>query len=220
MAPGGSQTTVGVTVAANMDVSGILGGVKSMQSAFNGLKLPANLTGDAVKQFDKLKESLTKYRQLMEKGPSTKADLKQLEKLEKTIKGSFDSLSQVYDELSGKKIYLEADATAIKNAQKDIDQLKQNVQNKLGSIKFEFSSPTKGKIDIGLNELTSDMERAVKSSKTVSASMKEMTNSIKSGNFVEASKGLTNIEQQATKLKGASVGLLKTFQQMGLIQFI
>ena len=219
MAPGGSQTTVGVTVAANMDVSGILNGVKSMQGAFNGLKLPANLTGDAIKQFDKLKESLTKYRELMEKGPSTKADLKQLEKLEKTIKSSFSDLSKVYDELSGKKIYLEADATAIKNAQKDIDQLKQDIQNKLGSIKFEFSSPTKGKIDIGLNELTSDMERAVKSSKVVSASMKEMTNSIRSGNFTEASKGLIQIEQQAVKLKGASVGLLKTFQQMGLIQF-
>ena len=219
MAPGGSQTTVGVTVAANMDVSGILNGVRSMQGAFNGLKLPANLTGDAIKQFDKLKESLTKYRELMEKGPSTKGDLKQLEKLEKTIKSSFDGLSKVYDELSGKKIYLEADATAIKNAQKDIDQLKQDVQNKLGSIKFEFSSPTKGKVDIGLNELTSDMERAVKSSKVVSASMKEMTNSIRSGNFTEASKGLTQIEQQAVKLKGASVGLLKTFQQMGLIQF-
>lgn len=219
MAPGGSQTTVGVTVAANMDVSGILNGVKSMQGAFNGLKLPANLTGDAIKQFDKLKESLTKYRELMEKGPSTKADLKQLEKLEKTIKSSFSDLSKVYDELSGKKIYLEADATAIKNAQKDIDQLKQDVQNKLGSIKFEFSSPTKGKVDIGLNELVSDMERAVKSSKTVSASMKEMTNSVKSGNFTDAAKGLTQIEQQAIKLKGASVGLLKTFQQMGLIQF-
>ena len=219
MAPGGSQTTVGVTVAANMDVSGILNGVRSMQGAFNGLKLPANLTGDAIKQFDKLKESLTKYRELMEKGPSTKGDLKQLEKLEKTIKSSFDGLSKVYDELSGKKIYLEADATAIKNAQKDIDQLKQDVQNKLGSIKFEFSSPTKGKVDIGLNELTSDMERAVKSSKVVSASMKEMTNSIRGGNFTEASKGLTQIEQQAVKLKGASVGLLKTFQQMGLIQF-
>ena len=64
MAPGGSQTTVGVTVAANMDVSGILNGVKSMQGAFNGLKLPANLTGDAIKQFDKLKESLTKIRKI------------------------------------------------------------------------------------------------------------------------------------------------------------
>ena len=219
MASGGSQTTVGLTVAANMDVSGILNGVKSMQGAFNGLKLPANLTGDALKQFDKLKESLTKYRELMEKGVSTKTDLKQLEKLEKTIKGSFSELSKVYDELSGKKIYLEADATAIKNAQKDIDQLKQDVQNKLSSIKFEFSSPTKGKVDIGLNELVSDMERAVKSSKTVSASMREMTNSVKGGNFTEAAKGLTQIEQQASKLKGASVGLLKTFQQMGLIQF-
>lgn len=219
MAPGGGQATVGVTVAANMDVSGVLNGVKSMQGAFNGLKLPANLTGDALKQFDKLKDSLTKYKELMEKGVNTKTDLKQLEKLEKTIKSSFSELSKVYDELSGKKIYLEADATAIKNAQKDIDQLKQDVQNKLGSIKFEFSSPTKGKVDIGLNELVSDMERAVKSSKTVSASMREMTNSVKSGNFTDAAKGLTQIEQQATKLKGASVGLLKTFQQMGLIQF-
>ena len=219
MAPNGGQTTVGLTVAANMDVSGILNGVKSMQGAFNGLKLPANLTGDAIKQFDKLKESLTKYRELMEKGPSTKADLKQLEKLEKTIKSSFSDLSKIYDEFSNKKIYLEADATAIKNAQKDIDQLKQDVQNKLGSIKFEFSSPTKGKVDIGLNDLVSDMERAVKSSKTVSASMKEMTNSVKSGNFTNAAKDLVQIEQQATKLKGASVGLLKTFQQMGLIQF-
>ena len=219
MAPSGGQTTVGLTVAANMDVSGILNGVKSMQGAFNGLKLPANLTGDAIKQFDKLKESLTKYRELMEKGPSTKADLKQLEKLEKTIKSSFSDLSKIYDEFSNKKIYLEADATAIKNAQKDIDQLKQDVQNKLGSIKFEFSSPTKGKVDIGLNDLVSDMERAVKSSKTVSASMKEMTNSVKSGNFTDAAKGLVQIEQQASKLKGASIGLLKTFQQMGLIQF-
>ena len=219
MAPSGGQTTVGLTVAANMDVSGILNGVKSMQGAFNGLKLPANLTGDAIKQFDKLKESLTKYRELMEKGPSTKADLKQLEKLEKTIKSSFSDLSKIYDEFSNKKIYLEADATAIKNAQKDIDQLKQDVQNKLGSIKFEFSSPTKGKVDIGLNDLVSDMERAVKSSKTVSASMKEMTNSVKSGNFTNAAKGLVQIEQQASKLKGASIGLLKTFQQMGLIQF-
>ena len=219
MGVGGSNTTATVTLNANMDVSGILNGVKSMQGAFNGLKMPANLTGDVIKQFDKLKDSLTKYRELMEKGPSTKADLKQLEKLEKSIKDSFSSLSSAYDELSGKKIYLEADATAIRNAQKDIDQLKQDAQTKLSSIKFEFSSPTKGKIDIGLKDLISDMERAVKSSKTVTASMKEVTNSVKSGNFTDAAKGLTQIEQQASKLKGASIGLLKTFQQMGLIQF-
>ena len=58
MATSGNNANFNVTIGANMDPSGVLGAVKQMQGAFNGLKLPANMTGDVLKNFNKLKYTI------------------------------------------------------------------------------------------------------------------------------------------------------------------
>ena len=82
MATSGGQT-LGVTISANMDPSGILSAVRQMQGAFNGLKLPANLTGDILKDFNKLQESLKKFDSIAKQDHFSKTDLRSLEKLQK-----------------------------------------------------------------------------------------------------------------------------------------
>ena len=219
MAPGGSQTTVGVTVAANMDVSGILSGVKSMQGAFNGLKLPANMTTDILKDFNKLQESLKKFESIAKQDHFSKTDLKTLEKLQKEIDSTFGNLKDSFNDLSGQKFYLEADYTKIKEARAVVDELKADIQSKLSEIKIDFSSTKGGTASLGLEEMIAGMERGVKTSKVLSSAMGEVRQSLQAGNFSAAAAQLSQIITKSNDLKGAGTGLLNLFKQWGLIDF-
>ena len=213
-----ANETFNVTIGANMDVSGILGGVKQIQGAFNGLKLPTNVTANMTKDFDKLKESLTKFKALSEKESFSKTDIKNLSKLQGEIDGLFNKLSSSFNEISGKKIYLEADTTKIKEVQGQIDQLKTDIQTKLSGIKIDFGSAKGGIASLGLDEMISGFERGVKSSKVLSRAMEEVKQSLQLGNFGDASNQLTTIINKASELKGAGAGLLTFFNQIGLIK--
>ena len=52
MATGGNNQVLSVTLDANLDPSGVLSAVKQMQGAFSGLKLPASMTADMIKDFN------------------------------------------------------------------------------------------------------------------------------------------------------------------------
>ena len=218
MATSGGQT-LGVTISANMDPSGILGAVRQMQGAFNGLKLPANLTGDILKDFDKLQESLKKFDSIAKQDHFSKTDLKNLEKLQKEIDSTFGSLKNSFNDLSGQKFYLDADYTKIKEARAAVDELKADIQSKLSEIKIDFSSAKGGIASLGLDEMISGMERGVKSSKVLSAAMGEVKQSLKAGDFGAAANQLSQIITKSNDLKGAGTGLLNIFKQWGLIDF-
>ena len=218
MATSGGQT-LGVTISGNMDPSGVLGAVKQMQGAFSGLKLPANLTGDILKDFNKLQESLKKFDSIAKQDHFSKTDLKNLEKLQKEIDSTFGSLKSSFNDLSGQKIYLDIDYTKIKEAKAVVDELKADIQSKLSEIKIDFSSTKGGTASLGLDELIAGMERGVKSSKVLSAAMGEVKQSLKAGDFSTAANQLSQIITKSNDLKGAGTGLLNTFKQWGLIDF-
>ena len=69
-----------VTIGANMDIGGVLGAVKQMQSAFSGLKLPQSISADMIKDFNKLQESLKKFDTIAKQDQFSKTDLKSLDK--------------------------------------------------------------------------------------------------------------------------------------------
>ena len=219
MATSGNNANFNVTIGANMDPSGVLGAVKQMQGAFNGLKLPANMTGDVLKNFNKLTESLSKFEKLASQDHFSKTDVKSLQKLQKEINSTFGELKGSLTDLSGHKFYLEADYTKIKEARQVVDQLKADIQTKLSSIKIDFSSAKGGTASLGLDTLLSRMEQGVKTSKTLNSAMSEMGNSIRAGNLSAASEQFTQIITKAKNLKGASAELLDTFKQWGLIDF-
>ena len=220
MAPGGGQTTVGVTVAANMDVGGVLSAVKQMQGAFNGLKIPANLTTDVLKDFDKLRDSLSKFKSISEKSTIGKADVKALNKLQNEIDSTFSHLESSLQDLSSQKHYLDVDYTKIKDAEAEVSRLKSDLQTKLGELKFDLKlADSNGSASLGINKIVADMEKGVKSSKVLSAAMAEVGKSVQLGNFAAAGQKLTEIQNKAISLKGASAGLLETFRQWGIISF-
>ena len=219
MAAGGNNQNLSITIGANMDPSGVLGAVKQMQGAFNGLKLPSNMTGDVLKNFSKLTESLSKFEKLASQDHFSKADIKSLQKLQKEIDSTFGELKGSLTDLSGQKFYLEADYTKIKEARQAVDELKTDIQNKLNSIKIDFSSAKGGAASLGLDTLLNRMEQGVKTSKTLTSAMSEIGNSIRTGNLSAASEQFTQMISKAKGLKGASAELLDTFKQWGLVDF-
>lgn len=218
MASGDNQR-YNITIGANMDPSGVLSAVKQMQGAFNGLKLPTNMTGDVLKNFNKLTESLSKFEKIASQDHFSKADIKALQKLQKEIDSTFGELKGSFSDLSGQKFYLEADYTKIKEARQAVEQLKADIQTKLSDIKIDFNSAKGGSASLGLDTLLGRMEQGVKTSKTLSSAMSEIGNSIRTGNLGAASEQFTQMMTKAKGLKGASAELLDTFKQWGLVDF-
>ena len=138
------------TVNMGMNVNDILGGVKQVQSAFNGLKMPSNITANMTKDFDKLKEVLAKMRDLSNKQTFSKSDIKGLDKLQAQAQSLFSSIENSYNELNGKQIYLQADWSKIKEAQSELDKLKSDIQNKLSDIKLNLTTTSGGTKAFGM----------------------------------------------------------------------
>ena len=214
-----SNEVIKYTLSVDGDVSGALSGVKQLQGALQNVKMPADFAANLTKDFDKLKDSLTKFKTLAEKTSFSKADLKQMEKLQSEIDSTFSHLSSSISDLNGKTIYLDADWTKIKEADAEIDRIKTNIQNKLSELKFDIGTDKSGKVNLGLDKIVNDMERGVRSSKVLSSAMQEVQQSISAGNFTAASQQLSDIFNKAEQLKGASTGLLTIFRQWGIISF-
>ena len=206
------------TVNMGMNASDVLGSVKQIQGAFNGLKLPTNLTGNMLKDFDKLREVMTKIKDLSNKQTFNNADMKNLNKLGSQADSLFSKISNSIDELSGKQIYLEADLTKIKEVESTINEIKNKIQNELSNLKINIDAGDTSK-SLGMDQIITDMEKGVKSSKVLSAAMQEVKLAITTGDFNKASQIFNEIEQKAIGLKGAGAGLLEIFRQWGAIDF-
>ena len=154
MALGGSQTTVGVTLAANMDPSGVLNAVKQMQGAFSGLKLPGNIGADLEKSFNKATDLLKKYQTQLSKGINTKTDAKNITKTGSQINEVLDEIVTHINSINGQQIFLKADVS-------DLNTLKANIEDARTAWKNAIQEFRKGSdIEKVLNEIVEKTTRS------------------------------------------------------------
>ena len=210
------NVTIGIN--ANMNIGNVLNGVKQLQGAFNALKLPANLTANVYKEFDKLHKQLRDFQDLQNKTNLGKSDLKALDKLRNSIDSTYGHLIEEINELSSKKIILEADATKIKEAEATVKNLQQQIQNKLNTIDLKFEINKNNTLDIGLSSFVTQLESASGRSKQFKASLEEIKQAMASGDTNNLGAQIINAINQAQKLKGAGSDVLKIFSQMGIIK--
>ena len=214
----GSQYEMTVGINAHMNIGNVLSGVKQIQGAFGGLKLPANLTANVYKDFDKLNKQLREFQDLQNKGNLGKSDLKNLDKLRNSIDSTYGHLVQELNQLSSKKIILDADASKIKEAEKVVNDLQQQIQNKLSKVDLKFNLGKNSSIDVGLNSFVTQLESASGRSKQFKASLDEIKQSMASGDTSNLGAQILNAVNQAQKLKGAGSDVLRVFSQLGVIK--
>ena len=154
MALGGSQTTVGVTLAANMDPSGVLNAVKQMQGAFSGLKLPGDIGADLEKSFNKATDLLKKYQTQLSKGINTKTDAKNITKTGSQINEVLDEIVTHINSINGQQIFLKADVSGL-------NTLKTNIEDARTAWKNAIQEFRKGSdIEKVLNEIAEKTTRS------------------------------------------------------------
>ena len=133
-----SNTTVGVTLAANMDVSQVLGAINSLKGGFNGLSMPKNLTSDMEKSFEKLTQLTKQFQQQLDKGISTKSDAKALAKTGAEIDKVFSNLKQQISDANAKEIMLKADVSKLNELESKLANLKSKL-NESFTLKLQDS---------------------------------------------------------------------------------
>ena len=213
-----ADQTLTIGINANMNIGNVLSGVKQLQGAFSALKLPANLTANVYKEFEKLQKQLREFQDLQGKTNLGKGDLKTLDKLRSSIDSTYGHLIEEMNELSSKKIILEADATKIKEAEATVKNLQQQIQDKLNKVDLKFEVNKNNTLDIGLNSFVTQLGSASGRSKQFKASLEEIKQAMASGNTSNLGAQISNAINQAQKLKGAGSDVLKVFSQMGIIK--
>ena len=210
------DTRATVTLAANMDISNILGQVKAMQGAFNGLKINPNLTGDITKEFGNLQKLLDDYRKALDKGVTSKGDIKNLEKLEKAINSSFSKVQDLYKEFEGRTLITKVDSSKL-------DELKQKTEVAKNALNDAFNNVKFGKIS-GVETLEGDLEKAVARSKTLKESFQNAFSGLKTGDINQFTnqidKTFDNLSNKlkSGKLEATADNLIQTFQRLGFIK--
>ena len=218
MAIGGGNTTATVTLSANMDPSGVLNAVKTIQGSFNSLKLNPNLTNNIIKEFGNLQRLLEDYRKAMDKPVTSKKDLKNLENLEKAINSSFSTLTNLYSEINNQTIITKVDSSKL-------DELKAKTKEAQKALQDVFSNIKVGNSNNGLQSIENSIEKAVARSKTLKNSFNEVFSELyKSGDINKFASNIDSIfNNLSTKLKSGKLqptidSLLNSFKSLGLIK--
>ena len=110
-----------VTLAANLDPSGVLSAVKAMQGAFSSLKLPDNIGEGLDKSLSKATDLLKKYQGQLAKGINTKTDAKSITKTGAQINEVLDEINHYINDLNGQQIFLKADVGGLNKLQASIE---------------------------------------------------------------------------------------------------
>lgn len=116
-----ADTRATLTVAANLDPSGVLSAVKTMQGAFSNLKLPNNIGEGLDKSLSKATDLLKKYQSQLAKGINTKTDAKNITKTGTQINEVLDEITHHINELNGQQIFLKTDVSGLNKLQADIE---------------------------------------------------------------------------------------------------
>ena len=116
-----ADTRATLTLAANLDPSGVLSAVKAMQGAFSSLKLPDNIGEGLDKSLSKATDLLKKYQGQLAKGINTKTDAKNITKTGAQINEVLDEISHYINDLNGQQIFLKADVGGLNKLQAGIE---------------------------------------------------------------------------------------------------
>ena len=210
------NTTIGVTLAAGMDISNVLSGVKAMQGAFNGLKMPPHLMDGMTKEFNNLQKLISDYQKAIEKKPTSKADIKNIDKMGNAIMSSFNRLIQMQNELSNTTIISKVDSS-------QLDALREKTKAAKDDVAALFAGVKVGNIQGDLSKVESSLEKAVNRSKTLKQSFNEAFSSLKTGDVNQFTNSIDKMFQdlsnkvKAGKLIPSADSLIAGFKNMGLI---
>ena len=211
----GANETVSLSLVANMDISQVLGGVKAIQNGFNGLKIDPKIMGDLTKEFSNLQGYVKEFQKIMGKENISKTDIKNLQNLEKSINSSFSNVIKLQQQLNGSQIMSKVDSSQLDELVRKTEAARTALNDAFSNIKFGENS--------GILQLESGIEKAVGRSKTLKAAFTDAFTNLKTGNvdqFVSKIDGaFNNLEGKlkSGKLETTAQGLIKTFQQLGLI---
>ena len=120
---------IGITLAAEMDPSGIMNAIKTMQGGFNSLKLPSGITDNLSKEFTNITKLMKQYQSQMEKGVGTKADAKALTKTANEIDKAFTSILHEIEELNTHEIMLNVDTSKINELKSKLTDVKKTLND-------------------------------------------------------------------------------------------
>ena len=216
MATGGNNQKLSLTIGANMDPSGVLNAIKTIQSGFNSLKIDPKLMSGLTKEFSEVQKLVKDYQKIMGKENISKADLKNLQKLEGSINSSFSRIIELQNQINGKNIVLKVDATQLDELHKKTEAARQALNDAFGKVNIGNSTG-------GLTQIENALEKAVGRSKTLKASFNEAFESLNKGEVSQFGNKLDSIfSNLATKVKAGKLiptvdNLLDSFKQLGLI---
>ena len=190
------NTTIGVTLAANMDVSQVLGAVKQIEGSLKGLKLPDDIGGNLKKNLSNVTDLLKKYQSQLEKPINTKADAKAISKTATEIEKVFGAIDKDINELSSRQIYLKADLGPL-------NQLK----SKLAEVKAEYQKSIQdmGKSS-GIYDAIGALEKAASRSNLTLGSLGVAKNAFNKGDLEGYANALDDVYNRLAKLSEGTIG--------------
>ena len=104
------------------------GQIAKLQQQLEKLSMPKSLGAELKKELGNLSDLMSKYKDQLKQGISSKADSKALDQTRKQVEQTYQGIINKIDELNNHDIILKADASALKDLEKQITSLKERIQ--------------------------------------------------------------------------------------------
>lgn len=104
------------------------GQIAKLQQQLEKLSMPKSLGAELKKELGNLSDLMSKYKDQLKQGISSKADSKALDQTRKQVEQTYQGIINKIDELNDHDIILKADASALKDLEKQISSLKERIQ--------------------------------------------------------------------------------------------
>ena len=190
------NTTIGVTMVADMDVSKVLGAVKQMEGSLKGLKLPNDIGGDLKKNLSSVTDLLKKYQSQLEKPINTKADAKAISKTATEIEKAFGAIDKDINELNNRQIYLKADLGPLNELKSRLAEIKAEYQKSIQEI---------GK-NSGVYDAIGALEKAANRSSLTLGSLSVAKSAFDKGDLEGYANAIDEVYNRLTKLSEGTIG--------------
>ena len=157
------------------------GQIAKLQQQLDKLSMPKTLGAELKKELGNLSDLMGKYKDQLKQGISNKADSKALDQTRKQVEQTYQGIINKIDELNGHDIILKADASALKDLEKEITGLKERIQT-------EFAEALKGD-----NTKLSGLSAATRSTQ-LKGMVGQAQTAIEKGDLKAYEKALDNIK--------------------------
>lgn len=188
-----------IDIVANllMKVDGAEAGINKIKSSLSKLKLPEKLDSSFKKSFSNLDTIFTRYKNQMEKGFNTKADINAFSKTSRALDTELTRISKQFTELTGKEINFRVKSDEVKRVEKELQSLlDKRDQLSKQSLKFEIKGGKSGLKDI----------------ETLLQKIKEVSGGGKTGQHAESALNFLktgDIQSAVAELNRAALGCKK-----------